>query len=162
MIQKRSYLVAAIAAILHLLPQTSAANNSDRPNILFIIADDQSPFDLKTYDPNSSLETPTINRLSAEGMTFDAAHHMGSFSGAVCMPSRHMVMTGRTLWHLPKRADRKTKKVKGLSDDTPAPNNTKLNTLDATKYSMAAIFNNAGYDTMRTCKNGNSYEAANA
>lgn len=162
MIQKRSYLVAAIAAILHLLPHASAANNSDRPNILFIIADDQSPFDLKTYDPNSPLETPTINRLSAEGMTFDAAHHMGSFSGAVCMPSRHMVMTGRTLWHLPKRADKKTKKVQGLSDDAPAPNNTKLNTLDGTKYSMAAIFNNAGYDTMRTCKNGNSYEAANA
>ena len=27
---------------------------------------------------------------------------------------------------------------------------------------MAAVFNKAGYDTMRTCKNGNSYEAANA
>ena len=27
---------------------------------------------------------------------------------------------------------------------------------------MAAVFNNAGYDTMRTCKRGNSYEAANA
>src|SRR5690606_34288378 len=29
------------------------------------------------------------------------------------------------------------------------------------KNSLAAVFNRAGYDTMRTCKQGNSYEAAN-
>jgi choline-sulfatase len=34
-------------------------------------------------------------------MVFDGAYHMGSFSGAVCTPSRHMIMSGRTLWHLP-------------------------------------------------------------
>ncbi|MBT7866979.1 MAG: sulfatase, partial [Opitutales bacterium] len=71
MIRKHPFLITAIAASLHLFPHATAANHSDRPNILFIIADDQSPFDLKTYDPNSPLETPTINRLSAEGMTFD-------------------------------------------------------------------------------------------
>ena len=38
-----------------------------RPNILFIIADDQSPFDLKVYDPKSPLHTPVIDRLAAEG-----------------------------------------------------------------------------------------------
>lgn len=161
MIQKRAYLIAIAAAVFHLLPHAATAKNADRPNILFIIADDQSPFDLKTYDPNSPLDTPIIDRLSAEGMTFDAAHHMGSFSGAVCSPSRHMIMTGRTLWHLPKRKDRKTGKIPTLSKDAPAPDNAILNTFDVTQNSMAAIFNNAGYDTMRTCKNGNSYEAAN-
>ena len=72
-----------------------------RPNVLFIIVDDQSPFDLKIYNPTSSLDTPNIDRLAAEGMVLDGAYHMGSFSGAVCTPSRHMVMCGRTLWHLP-------------------------------------------------------------
>ncbi|HAO72018.1 MAG TPA: sulfatase, partial [Planctomycetaceae bacterium] len=72
-----------------------------RPNILFIIVDDQSPFDFKFYNSSSTLHAPCIEKLAREGMVFDAAYHMGAFSGAVCTPSRHMVMCGRTVWHLP-------------------------------------------------------------
>lgn len=115
-----------------------------RPNILFIIVDDQSPFDFKFYNPNSVLESPNIDKLAAEGMIFDSARHMGSFSGAVCTPSRHMVMCGRTVWHLPI----------GPGAKEHCPPNIEQNTL-------AAVFNRAGYDTMRTCKQGNSYEGAN-
>ena len=39
-------------------------------------------------------------------MVLDGAYHMGSWSGAVCTPSRHMVMSGRTVWHLPRRGIR--------------------------------------------------------
>jgi arylsulfatase A-like enzyme len=117
-----------------------------RPNILFILADDQSPFDLKIYNPQSALDTPNLDRLAAEGMVLNGAYHMGSFSGAVCTPSRHMIMSGRTVWHLPISPGAKTN---GLS-----PSSLEQNTLPA-------IFNRAGYDTMRTCKMGNSYEAAN-
>ena len=78
-----------------------AAEQKKRPNILFIVADDQSPFDLQIYNSDSKLETPNINHLAAEGMVLDGAYHMGSISGAVCTPSRHMVMGGRTVWHLP-------------------------------------------------------------
>ncbi len=115
-----------------------------RPNFLFILVDDQSPFDLKIYNPTSTLETPTLDRLAAEGMTFDGAYHMGSFSGAVCMPSRHMIMSGRTVWHLPPSS-------KGT--ETCPPN--------LEQQTIPAVFNRAGYATMRTCKIGNSYEAAN-
>lgn len=126
--------------------KTPAALAAGRPNILFIIADDQSPFDLAAYDPGSPLDTPVLDRLAAEGMVFDAAHHMGSYSGAVCSPSRHMVMSGRTLWHLPTAPGAIEKGLcpAGLEEQT-----------------MAAVFNRAGYDTVRTCKNGNSYEGAN-
>jgi hypothetical protein len=51
-----------------------------RPNILFVIVDDQSPLELRAYDPASPLATPVIDRLAAEGMVLDAAYHMGSFS----------------------------------------------------------------------------------
>lgn len=115
-----------------------------RPNILFIIVDDQSPFDLKMYDPKSICDMPTVEKLAKEGMTFDGAYQMGSFSGAVCTPSRHMVMCGRTVWHLPI----------GPGAKRNAPDKLEMNT-------MAAVFNRAGYDTMRTCKRGNSYEKAN-
>jgi hypothetical protein len=74
--------------LLALLAAFSA--QAKRPNILFIIADDQSPFDFKAYNPSSPLDAPAIGKLAAEGMTFDQAYHMGSMSGAVCSPSRRM------------------------------------------------------------------------
>jgi hypothetical protein len=115
-----------------------------RPNLLFILVDDQSPFDLKIYNPKSKLQTPNLDRLVARGMVFDGAYHMGSFSGAVCMPSRHMIMSGRTVWHLP-----------------PAPWGAKTSPPALEQQTIPAVFNRAGYATMRTCKMGNSYEAAN-
>lgn len=129
-----------------LLGLTSLATAAERPNILFILADDQSPFDLKVYNPKSALQTPNIDRLAAGGTVFDGAYHMGSFSGAVCTPSRHMIMSGRTVWHLPI--------APGALKNGLCPPNLEQNTIPA-------VFNRAGYATMRTCKQGNSYEAAN-
>jgi len=134
-------LFPILACLTSLLSLSAVAEK--RPNILFIIVDDQSPYDLKTYDPDSILETPTINQLAKDGMVIDGAYHMGSFKGAVCTPSRHMVMSGRTLWHLSI----------GPGADT-APK-------DILEHVMASTFNKAGYDTMRTCKKGNSYGKAN-
>ena len=121
----------------------AAATPGKRPNILFILADDQSPFDLKAYEPTSRLETPVLDSLAARGCVLDAAYHMGSFSGAVCVPSRHMIMTGRSVWHLPIGPGERR---------CPA---------DIEDHVLAAVFNAAGYDTMRTCKERNSYEGAN-
>lgn len=130
-----------------------AAEQKKRPNILFVIVDDQSPFDLQVYNPDSALETPTIDRLAAEGMVFDGAYQMGSWSGAVCTPSRHMVMSGRTVWHLPQKRN-KNKKNADTAVNSLVPD-------DLPQYTMGAVFNRAGFDTMRTCKRGNSYSAAN-
>lgn len=127
-----------------LLSLVVSATAEKRPNILFILVDDQSPFDLKMYNPKSTLETPNLDKLAAQGVIFDGAYHMGSFSGAVCMPSRHMIMSGRTVWHLP-----------------PAPWGAKTSPPQLEQQTIPAVFNRAGYATMRTCKMGNSYEAAN-
>ena len=137
-----------LVLVLALATSISAAK---KPNILFIIADDQSPFDFKAYDPTSPLDAPAIGKLAAEGMVFDAAYHMGSMSGAVCSPSRTMIMSGRTLWHLPPRGKKHQKREEGITSGRNILNNT-----------LPAIFNRAGYDTMRTCKKGNSYSLANA
>jgi len=136
-------LVAAAWLVTHDVGQSE---EKPRPNILFVLVDDQSPFDLKVYNPRSELQTPTLDKLAAEGMVFDGAYHMGSFSGAVCTPSRHMIMSGRTVWHLPISPRAK--------EDGLCPDNLE-------QHTIPAIFNRAGYDTMRTCKQGNSYEAAN-
>ncbi|MEY3032583.1 MAG: hypothetical protein RLZZ622_1058, partial [Planctomycetota bacterium] len=89
-----------LLAVAFVAAQAGAAEPR-RPNILYVIVDDQSPFDFSFYNQASTLDAPVIERLAAEGMVFDAAYQMGSFSGAVCTPSRHMVMSGRTVWHLP-------------------------------------------------------------
>jgi arylsulfatase A-like enzyme len=118
-----------------------------KPNFLFILVDDQSPFDLKAYDPESILETPNIDRIAREGMVLDAAHQQGAWSGAVCTPSRTMIMTGRSVWHIPGAGGKK-----GKNDLIPK---------DIGDFTLPAVFNKAGYETVRTCKRGNSYEAAN-
>ncbi|MCF7975935.1 MAG: sulfatase-like hydrolase/transferase [Phycisphaerae bacterium] len=145
-----SLTVMAFIVCAAVSPRISAAAVHDkRPNILFILADDQSPFDLKMYNPDSILETPVLDQLAAQGMVFDGAYHMGSWSGAVCTPSRHMIMSGRTVWHIPGGANPNAVKQELVPVDLP-------------ENTMAAIFNRAGYATMRTCKQGNSYAAANA
>ena len=118
-------LLLDLAAGLLCLAHAAA---TDRPNFLFIIADDQSPFDLKVYDPASKLDTPNIDRLAREGLVLDGAYHMGSWSGAVCTPSRHMIMSGRTVWHLPnKRGQKKSRHAANkswtppISPGTPSP-----------------------------------------
>ena len=148
-----SRLALSVLAFDLALPLAShGAVTAKRPNILFIIADDQSPFDLRAYDPASKLETPNIDRLAAQGMTLDGAYHMGAFVGGVCTPSRHMIMSGRTLWHLPA----------SLTSRTFANYPAELCPPGLEQFTIPAVFNRAGYDTMRTCKIGNSYEAANA
>lgn len=119
----------------------------DRPNILFILADDQSPYSLSAYG-NEVCDTPNLDRIAKQGMTFDGAHHMGAWTGAVCTASRTMIMTGRAVWHIPG--------AKG----TPLETDMKYRA-EAAKQSMPAIFNAVGYETFRTCKEGNSYPEAN-
>ena len=142
---------AAAAACFFLPLALLGAPAAKRPNFLFIIADDQSAHDLRPYNPKTALQTPVIDRIAANGITLDGAHHMGAFISGVCIPSRHMVMSGRTLWHLPASLTSR------LYVNYPAercPPGLEQNTIPA-------VFNRAGYDTMRTCKLGNSYEAAN-
>ena len=71
-----------------------------RPNILFMIADDHRFSAIEALGIEK-VKTPTFDLMMAEGTTFTQAHIMGSTSGAVCMPSRGMLMTGRNLFATP-------------------------------------------------------------
>jgi choline-sulfatase len=123
----------------------SGIAGAPRPNFVFILTDDQDADSLAVYNPNTVCDTPVLNQLAHEGMLFTQAHHMGSWSGAVCLPSRTMIMTGRTVWRIPGRPAGGGAVPANMAD-----------------HCMAQIFNDAGYDTMRTCKTGNSYAGANA
>ena len=139
----------AAVVVLSMVCHVSAGT---RPNFLFLLTDDQSARTLAAYDPAAVCRTPNIDRLAAEGMRLTDAHHMGAWSGAVCTPSRTMIMTGRTVWHIPGgSAKRPVKGIDGSADFRRA----------CAEASLPAVFNRAGYDTFRTCKNGNSFDQAN-
>lgn len=67
------------------------ANN---PNIIIILADDLGYGDITSYNPNSKVPTPNIDKLAAQGVSFTDAHT----PSAVCTPTRYGVLTGRYAW----------------------------------------------------------------
>jgi len=69
----------------------------EHPNILFLFADDLS-FEAIGAAGRLDIETPNIDRIVAEGTNFSRAYNMGGWSGAICVASRTMLLTGRTLW----------------------------------------------------------------
>ena len=86
-----------VIAVSALTP-ANAADPAEKPNFLFIFADDQC-FDTINALGNHEVETPNLDRLSEYGVTFTHAYNQGSWSGAVCVASRTMLNTGRFLWH---------------------------------------------------------------
>jgi arylsulfatase A-like enzyme len=68
-------------------------------NVLFLFTDDQR-FDTIHALGNNSIQTPNMDRLVREGISFRNAYIMGGSSPAVCAPSRACLMSGRTLWNI--------------------------------------------------------------
>lgn len=74
--------------------QNQVAAPTQKPNIVFIIADDLGYGDLGCYG-QKKIHTPNIDRLAREGMRF-TNHYSGS---NVCAPSRCVLMTGKHPGH---------------------------------------------------------------
>ena len=65
-----------------------------KPNIVYILADDMGIGDVSAYNPNGKIQTPAIDQLSKEGVRFTDAHTTSS----VCTPTRYSLLTGRYNW----------------------------------------------------------------
>jgi arylsulfatase A-like enzyme len=77
-----------------------AGRADSRPNILLLLADDQRCDTISAYG-NPAIQTPNLDRLARSGVNFRQAYCFGSPHGAVCVPSRAMLHSGRTLFRLP-------------------------------------------------------------
>jgi len=71
----------------------------DRPNILFLLSDDQRA-DAVGIAGSGPLHTPSLDSLARRGIRFTNAYYMGSPHAAVCAPSRAMLLSGRSLAHV--------------------------------------------------------------
>lgn len=90
--------LALFAMVLAMSVGSFAVRAADKPNILFIFADDFA-YDAVHAAGNDVIKTPNIDRLMKSGTHFTHAYNMGSWSGAVCVASRTMLNTGRSIWN---------------------------------------------------------------
>lgn len=87
-------------ASVSILLGTATSATADAPNILFLFADDQRADTIAAWG-NPHIQTPNLNALVARGFSFRNNYCFGSNSGAVCVPSRAMLMSGRTWFDVP-------------------------------------------------------------
>ena len=91
---RRIFLLLWCGATLQL-----AGSAASRPNLLFLFADDQRADTVGAWG-NPHIQTPHLDRLVAQGFSFRNNYCFGGNSGAVCIPSRAMLMSGRTWFHV--------------------------------------------------------------
>ncbi|MGD9128577.1 MAG: sulfatase-like hydrolase/transferase, partial [Planctomycetia bacterium] len=97
-----------LATFCYITSLHAAEVQKKKPNILFLFADDQRADAIRAHG-NPHIQTPNLDRLADEGYSFRSNYIFGGNSGAVCLPSRAMLMTGRSWFHI-----KDTRTLKGL------------------------------------------------
>ena len=111
--------------------KTSVDSN---PNFIFIYTDDQR-FDAFGIMSNGNVITPNLDELAKSGAILTNVYNMGGYHGAVCVASRSMMISGKSIWKAKQEVDSNNK------DE----NNAILN-------SWPVILKNNGYRTYMTGK----------
>lgn len=70
---------------------------AEKPNIVFIFADDMTYTAVNALG-NSEIQTPNLDNFVKEGTTFTHTYNMGGWNGAICVASRAMIISGRSIW----------------------------------------------------------------
>ena len=83
-----------------LLPAITPA--ADKPNILFLFADDQRADTIAALG-NPVIKTPNLDRLARSGLAFNRAYMQGAFNAATCVPSRAMLLSGRSVFRIDEK-----------------------------------------------------------
>lgn len=91
----RLFSFLAIFAFSCIGVQDSIHADEERPNILFVISDDQSWMHCGAYG-DKHIKTPAFDRVAREGVLFNHAYA----AAPSCMPSRSALLTGRNIWEL--------------------------------------------------------------
>ncbi len=125
--------LVALWALLLIGVSTSLAD--EKPNVVFILADDLGWGEIGCYG-QQKIKTPNIDRLATEGMRF-TQHYSGA---PVCAPSRCVLMTGRHLGHAEVRDNQQAKIQFPQFTEGQYP-------LTEAATTIAQLFQQAGYAT---------------
>ena len=124
----RTVSTFALACVL-VSAATGTAIGADRPNMIFILADDLGYGDLGSYG-QQIIQTPSLDRMAADGIRFTQF-----YAGAtVCAPSRSVLMTGQHMGHTHVRGN------------ASGPDMTAQSLRDS-DVTVAEILKSAGYET---------------
>ena len=126
------YLIILIAAIISTAcseNKKDISNQTSKPNIIYILADDLGYGDLSCYG-QTKFSTPNIDALAKEGLLF-TQHYAGS---SVCAPSRSTLLTGLHTGHTPIRGNKEVRP----EGQWPLPDST---------YTIAELLKDQGYVT---------------
>ena len=91
------HMLLSLLLLAVFFPTSAFAQEKNRPNVLFLFTDDQRADTIAALG-NKHIKTPNLDTLVRRGTAFTRAYCMGAMQGAVCVPSRAMVMSGRTLF----------------------------------------------------------------
>lgn len=119
--------VVAISCKTAVRNNATALYNSNKPNIIFIYADDLGYGDLSAYGA-TKISTPNIDRIAANGIQFTNAYA----TSATCTPSRYSLMTGEYAWR---------KKGTGIAAGDAAM------IIQPGRLTLPFVLQNAGYHT---------------
>ena len=100
-----------------------------KPNVIYILADDLGIGDVSVFNKSSKINTPNIDALAASGMRFTDAHS----GSAVCTPTRYGILTGRYAW--------RTHLQNGVLWSYDAA------LINPVRKTVASVFKNSGYQT---------------
>src|SRR5688572_17457409 len=78
------------------------AAEPQKPNILFIFTDDQRADTIAALG-NAVIKTPNLDRLVRSGLAFNHAYMQGGLNVATCVPSRAMLLSGRSLFRVDEK-----------------------------------------------------------
>jgi arylsulfatase A-like enzyme len=120
----------------------TAARAADRPNVVFILADDLGIHDLGCYG-RAEHRTPRLDRLASEGTRFTCAYA----AQPICSPSRAAILTGKAparlhlTTYLPGRPDAPSQKLlqPKICMELPLEETTLAERLRAAGYATACI-----------------------
>lgn len=117
------FLTSSVLALVCL------ATAADKPNVIFVLADDLGIGDITATSSDCRIKTPNLQKMADEGITFTDAHS----SSAVCTPTRYALLTGRYNWR-----SRLQRGVLG---------GTSKHLIPANRATVAHLLKDAGYHT---------------
>ncbi|MAT13486.1 MAG: N-acetylgalactosamine 6-sulfate sulfatase [Rhodopirellula sp.] len=141
-------LLLSVAAILFF---TAALSANDKPkNIVLILADDLGWADTTLYGKTSLYETPNIQRLASQGMTFSNA-----YASPICSPTRASILTGQNPARLgltTPSAHLKEERLEAVSSPRALPHQKSTNVQSTTRIDLSLptlglLLKQAGYST---------------
>ena len=121
--------VVLLCSVVALLCHLSAVAAEQKPNIIFILADDLGYGDLGCYG-QQLIRTPRLDRMAAEGLKFTDFYA----GNTVCAPSRSVLMTGQHMGHTHVRGN-------------AGAGNAAIQSLRPQDVTVSEVLKSAGYRT---------------